>query len=628
MNVWDSRVLNQLFQTKINTFQTQNEYSTKKGQSENLQELWKRVFDAICEDFQTFNLEMNQDLRGFQSKFLASNTLSSEFWEDPYGELYEFYLQNQLIFKLSEIKIEPRSVKARIQGIFYTPSEIIRYIVQKIMHLMDKKTKNGVKVADLACGTGRFLRIWASINDHNQDQDGFSNYTYYGYDIDGTAINLARKLNKDVNMHWHEKNVLKEDIQEQFDVIVGNPPYIESRDIPDAEWDHFRNTFKTAYKRFDLAVVFLERIFQCLRPGGWAGLIITNKWLVSDYGEKIRELLLTETLIAEIVDITQIPVFREVSTYPVLLFFQKRNNSELWDSLNKIRLIYCPSRNFQIEKFQESQLLQNNFLKLPKRIIPLGLNETSLKCLILFFNQPQGVVYGLESADSPYELRDGIHTGNIRAKIIFKSEETLVSPYKRALTSRSKVERYKLTWENLWIKYDPTIIEKKNGEYASFREEWIFTTKPKLIIKLFGKSLQVAMDNEGYYVNNSLILVVKRKKPGKNNPTSWFHSIEEEYYFLLGLLNSKPISRYYNLLFGQTHVRGNYIQYYTKDLAQIPIPVVSERTISHMCGIASLAQELELLYQNPIRICPDQYEDLESQLDRRVDDLYKLLISL
>lgn len=625
MNSRDNRVLNQLFQKKICELQSRNGLSSKNTKAEDLNLLWKQAFEALCEDFRLINETINQMSMETTNSILNANRLSLEFWEDPLGDLYEFFLHNQLSLINSVLLIKPKAVKARIQGIFYTPTEIVQYIVQEITQFLNETPNPAFKIADLACGTGRFLRIWAKQLGRKSLFSPDYPFRYYGYDIDPTAIHIAQSFNKESVFRWEVKNVLTEELPEKYDIIIGNPPFIESRDIPDSEWDYFRSKYTTAFKRFDLAVIFLERIYQCLRPGGWCGLIITNKLLVSDYGEKIRELLLTKTHIFEIVDISQVPIFREVSTYPILIFFQKHFNESKCEPDHLIQIRSSHSDSFNKDSFHQSQILQKNFLLLPKHIIPLDIDQTTLLRLISFFNQPNDRVYKLESAESPYELRDGIHTGNIRAKIIHQSQQTLLSPFKKALTSRCKVERYKLQWQGLWIKYDPNLIQKHNKEYASFREEWIFSAKPKLIIKLFGKSLQVAMDREGFYVNNSLILVVKKNKKCANDPSSWFQNPEQEFYFLLGLLNSHPISYYYNMLFGQTHVRGNFIQYYTKDLAQIPIPYANMKTANLMIEIAQTTQKLEALYHTTGT--KNEIQGLESIIDQKVDLLYQLISS-
>ncbi|MBK9781434.1 MAG: Eco57I restriction-modification methylase domain-containing protein [Anaerolineales bacterium] len=46
-----------------------------------------------------------------------------------------------------------------------------------------------------------------------------------------------------------------------FDVIIGNPPYIRFENLPESEREDYANSgfFKTAYQKFDIYVLFLER---------------------------------------------------------------------------------------------------------------------------------------------------------------------------------------------------------------------------------------------------------------------------------------------------------------------------------------------------------------------------------
>ena len=123
------------------------------------------------------------------------------------------------------------------------------------------------KIADIACGTGRFLIEW-----HNQEGES-NNCEYFGYDIDKTALTIARGSPlPPSNTSWiHQDILLNEEMEskeEKFDIILGNPPYIESRAIPDKYWNQIKQNYKTAHKKFDLAVIFLEKIKEPIAQVG------------------------------------------------------------------------------------------------------------------------------------------------------------------------------------------------------------------------------------------------------------------------------------------------------------------------------------------------------------------------
>jgi SAM-dependent methyltransferase len=584
--------------------------------SDILKNLWEQLFDLIA-------LKYRQNPLNYP--ILSSHG-------DPLGTLYEFFLRNQLQFEESERKviIQKRNQKKQGFGTVYTPFEIVHMIVQHLLtKILTHPIRKRYRIADIACGTGRFLGEWQALAGDSCNCD------FSGYDIDNKALEIAKSALPFPNAHWFHQDILLNEMIESnrhFDFILGNPPYIESRAIPDKYWEQIKKNYQTAYKKFDLSVVFLEKIVTLLRPGGWAGIIVSNKWLVSDYGEKIRRLLLTDTYIESIVDISHLPVFHGISTYPVILFFQKLR-SPIGHS--KTTAIFHPQSLTGLSRvFSEAnqiEISQEYFLKLPKHLILTNISPQSLQ-LLTHLNDllNNDKAFRLGSPFSPYTLRKGIHTGNIKSKLFIHSPSTTPpaddSTYKQAITSRQKVERYKISWEGLWVHYQEGIIQKSAGDYGSLREPWIFEANPKIVIKLFGTTLQAALDTQQYYANNSLILLIPR--PHDAGPLilskgATFENTLEEFYYLLGVLNSKLISEYYSTLFSATHVRGDYLQYYIKDLNQIPLMRVTQGTIKKMKDIAALSQKLETAYTIS-SLSTIETDSLEKELNIRVENLYEL----
>jgi hypothetical protein len=114
-----------------------------------------------------------------------------------------------------------------------------------------------------------------------------------------------------------------------FDVIIGNPPYVRIQTLPKDEVRYFSNTYESARGSYDIYLLFIEQAYRLLRKGGVAGFILPNKFMVSDYGEKLRELLSRERAVWKIVDFGDAQVFGEATTYTMLLFLQKIQNREV-----------------------------------------------------------------------------------------------------------------------------------------------------------------------------------------------------------------------------------------------------------------------------------------------------------
>lgn len=88
-----------------------------------------------------------------------------------------------------------------------------------------KVVKPGMKILDMCTGSGCVL---ISILNNVHGVEG------YGYDISKQAINVAKenaKLN-DVPAVFERSNLFEDVVEEKFQVIVSNPPYIRSEEIP------------------------------------------------------------------------------------------------------------------------------------------------------------------------------------------------------------------------------------------------------------------------------------------------------------------------------------------------------------------------------------------------------------
>ncbi|RRN76224.1 class I SAM-dependent DNA methyltransferase, partial [Pseudoxanthomonas sp. SGD-10] len=81
------------------------------------------------------------------------------------------------------------------------------------------------------------------------------------------------------------------DVFEQggFDVMIGNPPYIQLQSMG-SQTDILENAnFKTFTRRGDVYCLFYEKGFELLKDKGTLVYITSNKWMRGGYGKSLRE---------------------------------------------------------------------------------------------------------------------------------------------------------------------------------------------------------------------------------------------------------------------------------------------------------------------------------------------------
>lgn len=111
-----------------------------------------------------------------------------------------------------------------------------------------------------------------------------------------------------------------------FTFVVGNPPYIriqELRETHPEDAEYYRAHYTFSHGSFDIYVLFIERAFQVLAPGGQLGFIVSNKFLKAQYGAPLRYFLANKSALSKLVNFGDNQVFPRRSTYTALLFAQK-----------------------------------------------------------------------------------------------------------------------------------------------------------------------------------------------------------------------------------------------------------------------------------------------------------------
>ena len=99
-------------------------------------------------------------------------------------------------------------------------------------------------------------------------------------------------------------------LQDGFDVVIGNPPYVQIQKFPaKAKQDWAGQDFKTYAATADIYCLFYERGARLLKQGGHLSFITSNKWMRAGYGEKLREFFCKDVAVSEVIDFGGVAVF-------------------------------------------------------------------------------------------------------------------------------------------------------------------------------------------------------------------------------------------------------------------------------------------------------------------------------
>ncbi|WRC60145.1 Eco57I restriction-modification methylase domain-containing protein [Helicobacter pylori] len=112
-----------------------------------------------------------------------------------------------------------------------------------------------------------------------------------------------------------------------FDCIIGNPPYINTRELSknnSVTKEKYRQIYREVSGSYDIFILFILMGLRLQKVSNFAW-IIPNKFTSTEYGRPIFEKLKSENKIKSIVDVSYIKTFESASVYPILLIGQ--NNS-------------------------------------------------------------------------------------------------------------------------------------------------------------------------------------------------------------------------------------------------------------------------------------------------------------
>ena len=120
--------------------------------------------------------------------------------------------------------------------------------------------------------------------------------------------------------HWLVcGDFLLAELPNDFDIVVGNPPYVRQELIPPVLMAEYRSRYSTVYDRADLYIPFIERSLRALKMGGLLGFICADRWMKNRYGGPLRALVAREFHLRVYVDMANSPAFHsDVMAYPAV----------------------------------------------------------------------------------------------------------------------------------------------------------------------------------------------------------------------------------------------------------------------------------------------------------------------
>ena len=340
--------------------------------------------------------EKDKEYTSFDELLHVYKTYNSDFSFEQLIELFEF-----IISPADKI----------VNGAVYTPLNIREYVVTKTL---SSQSLDKLKIGDISCGCGGFLytaALFIQEKTKRKYSEIFST-NLFGLDITQYSITrckillslLAVSQNEDkkyfnfnlfvgnaLNFDWNKIPEIKNN--GGFDVILGNPPYVCSRNIEE-ETKRLLNKWSVNLSGHpDLYITFFQIALENIKPNGVLGFITVNTFFKSINGLKLREYFKSNKFKMEIIDFGGEQIFTSRTTYTCLCFIYKQN----------VEFVkYCKTKSSLL-----SNIYEYNYTK-------LKYSDLNVRGWILNSKNVIEIISKIEKSGKPlgskYKIRTGIAT--------------------------------------------------------------------------------------------------------------------------------------------------------------------------------------------------------------------------
>lgn len=265
-----------------------------------------------------------------------------------------------------------------LNGAVYTPKFIRNFIVEKSFEIQNKSDVSTLLIADISCGCGGFLLTVAEHLKKATQKSFFEIFSsnIYGIDIEKHSIERSEILlsllaiengedletfnfnlyqGNSLNFNWREANKNIANCN-GFDMIVGNPPYVCSRNMDAETLEMLKNIEVSKSGHPDLYIPFFQIGIENLNPDGILGYITVNSFLKSINGRSLRKYFATNNLNLKILNFGGEQIFQDRNTYTCICFLQSGNSA-----VEYIRIQSSNLAKFKIEKLHKFEYKDLNY---------------------------------------------------------------------------------------------------------------------------------------------------------------------------------------------------------------------------------------------------------------------------
>jgi len=347
--------------------------------------------------------------------------------------------------------------------------------------------------------------------------------------------NISKELNPLINrITCTEEQAFRTEYKGGYDVIIGNPPYVDIKGLNEVVVRYIFNTYKSSNNRVNLYSTFIEKSISILKKAGKFSFIIPSSLLNLESYKELRGLILEMNTIHNIVRLPNESfggASGEVKVDTIIITFEKGIIEDYeadiliykgFDRISEIET-YNTDIYFKFNSFEWRNETDNIFrINVSSEDLSI-INKCEIETTAL-----------IDCADfclglTPYDKYKG-HTQEQIKNRVFHADYKKDDTFKKLLAGND-IKRYFVSWNGAeWISY---------GDWLGAPREKRFFDSKRILIKQIidwsDKRIWATLTEEEFY-----------------NTQNAFNIIANENYtpeYLIALINSNLISFYHRKKF-------------------------------------------------------------------------------
>lgn len=315
-----------------------------------------------------------------------------------------------------------------------------------------------------------------------------------------------------------------------FDVVIGNPPYVNMVNILDErQRKYYQRTYKTVKNKSDLYSIFTEKSSELLKSNGLLGFIFSNSWMGTDSFSAFRSFLANDVKVTKLVKLPT-DVFAEATVTTILCFYTNKK-----PSINDV---------IELEEYTNNEFVSKGF-GLPYKQIMESPNTSFSFERVIVLDKVDTIKLGEIASFSL-----GIKTSDDKRFVFEKKKDDDCFLFLRG----RNIKRWNNPQNDEWLWYKPELISEKPGGRPRIFEN--FVVDKKIVIQDMATEINATIDTNKYLCNDKVNIIFETDR-----------NYQMEY--LVALLNSALV----NIWFKKIYTSGLEIK--INQLRTIPVPTIS-----------------------------------------------------